>query len=387
MFPAEECDCPSKYEYSYDQAGKLTMSYSYDYDWDHNRWVFKTRNQNQFDSYGNTVGYTGDRWSREKSDWIPDFGQEFGYDDAGRKTLELVYFWDQVKNAWNPYQKEEFAYNQRGQQNFYLWYKWDKDRKDWRNLQKEEWTRDSLGKENIYTHFSWVQVNSEYIWKEDERKKTESLLDSAGKAILATRYNWEPVHKTWTRYEQLRFGYDEYGNKIHEVTYHWSVGKNDWLGNDSAEWAYDWEGHMIMQARDNRSSGDLADLNRFGKAERKFDADGDQTLEIHYWWDRNLKTFYSGTKDYFYYHSAITGIQEKIAGNIHVFPNPTSGLLNLTSLTLPAEAKIHSLQGMLLRRIIQVESRLDISDLPAGMYILNISNGSQIRSKTLIIKE
>ncbi|MFA5814497.1 MAG: T9SS type A sorting domain-containing protein [Bacteroidales bacterium] len=387
MFPAEECfDCPGKFEYSYDKSGNQVLTDGFYWGFQ-NKWVVITRQESGFDAYGNRVCYSFNRWSDEKKDWIPIHGQEYGYDEAGHTTSDAVYFWDTVKKAWNPYQKEEFFFNDQGKQTMYLRFLWDASRRDWTYHTKSEWTYDSLGTQTLYANFAWTWVKKEYVWKEADRKKTEYVYDSAGNQVSSTVYNWEPGYKKWTRYVQRKKSFDLAGNLIRDVNYRWSAGTDGWLGNDSAEWAYDYAGHVVSEARYNRSSGNLADLHRFGKTERVFDSAGDQIQETHYYWDTETKTFNLETKDFYYYRTSTTGTQDIPADPIQIFPNPTTGILNLSGLAKPADVKIFSLQGMLIRTIHQVENTVDISDLPAGVYILNISESNHTLVKNFIIKE
>jgi len=68
----------------------------------------------------------------------------------------------------------------------------------------------------------------------------------------------------------------------------------------------------------------------------------------------------------------IEGVQE-----LDIFPNPTSGIINISGLSEPAELKVYSIQGQLLKSAAQVQNTVDISDLPAGVYFLNISTGDK----------
>lgn len=68
-----------------------------------------------------------------------------------------------------------------------------------------------------------------------------------------------------------------------------------------------------------------------------------------------------------------------------LFPNPTSSTLNIESLSSPATVNITNINGQLVRKISNVEREINISDLPAGMYIIDIKNG-EINEQQRIIK-
>jgi hypothetical protein len=67
-------------------------------------------------------------------------------------------------------------------------------------------------------------------------------------------------------------------------------------------------------------------------------------------------------------------------GSIKVYPNPTSGSLTIDREGSGAwQAAVLDLQGRLLmqQRLPTATSQLDLSHLPAGMYLLRLSDGGQ----------
>ncbi len=75
-------------------------------------------------------------------------------------------------------------------------------------------------------------------------------------------------------------------------------------------------------------------------------------------------------------------LQETLGeANISIYPNPTKGLLILESQgfendVLP-QFEVYTLSGSLLQRIKSTENRqqIDLSDQPAGIYLLRIKSG------------
>ncbi len=86
-------------------------------------------------------------------------------------------------------------------------------------------------------------------------------------------------------------------------------------------------------------------------------------------------------------------LQETLGeATVKIYPNPTQGLLILESQgfendVLP-QFEVYTLSGSLLQRIKSTENRqqIDLSDQPAGIYLLRIKSGS-LRREWKIIKQ
>jgi len=85
----------------------------------------------------------------------------------------------------------------------------------------------------------------------------------------------------------------------------------------------------------------------------------------------------------------ITGIEDIIANNISVYPNPASEFINITNV-LGSDLFLYNVMGKLIysEHIETDQTRLNVTDLPAGNYILNIiTEGNKITKKVSITKQ
>lgn len=84
-----------------------------------------------------------------------------------------------------------------------------------------------------------------------------------------------------------------------------------------------------------------------------------------------------------------SGLSDRQSGtDIHIWPNPTSGLMNLRYPMRPrVMAQVMDLNGLVVLEFMveEGESHMDISMLPGGMYILHIP-GKEGSSRLLISK-
>jgi hypothetical protein len=106
-----------------------------------------------------------------------------------------------------------------------------------------------------------------------------------------------------------------------------------------------------------------------------------------YTWVDGLGSWNLVDRSHYYYQSSSSEVITVADGTQRIFPNPTSGILNIDGLTGPARVKVYSLQGQLLKAIEQVKNTIDISDLPAGVYILNLATGNKIPLRKRVVKQ
>ncbi len=66
-------------------------------------------------------------------------------------------------------------------------------------------------------------------------------------------------------------------------------------------------------------------------------------------------------------------------------PNPTFGYLNIQNIQSPVSITIYDMMGQVVKTLKDIHSEVDIDDLPAGMYIFDISNKT-INERHKIIK-
>ncbi len=74
--------------------------------------------------------------------------------------------------------------------------------------------------------------------------------------------------------------------------------------------------------------------------------------------------------------------------NFSVFPNPSSGIIQITNNEFLKDAKItvFNMHGQIIFESDQFVSEIKLSDKPSGMYLLQIKSGDQIINKKIIIE-
>lgn len=71
--------------------------------------------------------------------------------------------------------------------------------------------------------------------------------------------------------------------------------------------------------------------------------------------------------------------------NVIVFPNPVSDILQISLLKSDMAVKLFNLSGQLVLTLIKGDNRLDVSELPAGNYFLEIADGKTVQTERIVI--
>jgi hypothetical protein len=78
--------------------------------------------------------------------------------------------------------------------------------------------------------------------------------------------------------------------------------------------------------------------------------------------------------------SSVTEINKT---EVQLFPNPTTGRFQLTNIRAD-RVQVYDNTGRLMRDISQPGSELDLSGLPAGVYVLKITEGNAVYSARVV---
>lgn len=82
-----------------------------------------------------------------------------------------------------------------------------------------------------------------------------------------------------------------------------------------------------------------------------------------------------------------TNISDPTLSTISIYPNPTSGLLNISGYHGVLDVVISNTQGqVILRSVIKDQATLDLSTLPKGVYMIRLTGTTGSRTEKLVIK-
>ena len=139
--------------------------------------------------------------------------------------------------------------------------------------------------------------------------------------------------------------------------------------------------------------GDLATLLNWNTTDPRDDFEMNRNNYIYTWqMNRNPFIDYPLLVNYIFganfgqHWSASLTTQNTVQNKIVVYPNPAEDYLIISGLEGNAIAKIYTLTGQLIQRI-EFENEIKLKlNCKAGMYLVEITNGSQITTKKIIVK-
>lgn len=340
----------SKYVYQYNSAGQPDSYAEYSMDGSTSLWFNDYREAYTYDDAGNPILITIDEWDADMEQWMT-LKIEYAYNLAGNPTTGSAYAWDPENSQWLLFASIEISYTAEGKEELMLISYWDEDTEQMVISEKDEYSYDTA--ENLVQSLISYWDPSEEKWiavgREEYSYNSEGYLSQ----VLSSNADWFDS-SIWTVYSKEEYEYNSAGNQVLSTNYLWEPAVNDWIAGS--------------------------------KTESGFDADDDITVSASYWWNSGSEAWMLSDKAFFYYSSSSSGISEIVDRAMVVYPNPTDGIIYISGTQEPTTIQVFSENGKLLRTNNKVNSTLDISDLPAGVYFLHLSNTKNPAVNKRIIK-
>ena len=360
--------------YYYNGNGYDTLIASYLMDNTTHNWVYDGKCELLYNSKGSITSQAGFNWNSTTNQFIVNYKYEYAYNVNGTDTSESIYnnlpptyqlldesyynangmplrqfdytyIWDTTTKQWdiNSVKTEyQYSYNSNNNDTIQLCNVWDSIAKQWLPHDKGVFFYNSNGLDTLYVDSLYsTRSKTNYVIY----SKTVRYYNSNGKDTLIELYNWDSNTNQWTAIQKFEYAYNASGTDTSETYYNfqsvqkeyysfnskgmptgyfdykWNATTNQWVCNSKLEYTYS-NGNNIMQTSYN--------LN-----------DSTNQFEI-------IGRIYN----YFalYNVNSINPIKDFNA--LIIYPNPTSGILNINSQNL---VKIGSVQygrhecGLILR--------------------------------------
>jgi len=80
-----------------------------------------------------------------------------------------------------------------------------------------------------------------------------------------------------------------------------------------------------------------------------------------------------------------TGISKTLEKNSAIYPNPTTGIINLSGFVQPERLNISDITGKIVFTVENPDSQIDLSGLEKGVYFVSIyTSGKNYKEKIII---
>ena len=185
--------------------------------------------------------------------------------------------------------------------------------------------------------------------------------------------------------DRITYTYTGFWKEETVNTYVWDSSTNDWLLTQTSDFGYDPEQRLAAKVTTtfNPEEGMTMDRSTYSYLEGEYLA-----LEANYTFDFDLDEFVLLDRKYFYYSGGpVSEVpNEPVAVEaLGMSPNPTAGFVRI-QLKEEARVLIFDMQGQLVRRfnLQPGHERLDLYDLPAGIYLLRAQTNGGLYAGKLV---
>jgi hypothetical protein len=411
--------------YTYNAQNKPTMVLVEKVDKNHN-WVNFILESYSYDVKGNLLSYVLSEWFNNT--WVKSIERTYTYNDKGKKTSETEKNYENGKIDHG--RKETYYYGDSDyllEEYLYLWSD-TKFTPHYRTVYKrlsngilteeihyqyrrygfpprEDWFED-FKREFKYNIQLLVSKQTTYKWKDNAWQYSDRLTYEYNKhgdmtKSLSEKYsngNWIPVNRiimeynsknlliygvtdiydkktsSWVHWMNGIMHYDKHDNLTEEIIQAW--GKSGWVNYQKSSYNYNsWNNleEMNFQNWDGNQwkNTDNTYLTFYDYKDREF------TFDCYY-----LKVTYnepSGVDD--------NKIQ---VSHLNVFPNPATDYITVTANSYNADISVSNMSGSNVNNNIKILKtgkmmRIDVSNLPNGVYSINIIDGGIMKHAFFVI--
>ena len=347
--------------------------------------------------------------------WYVCFSREYTYDDLDRVTSIRSYDDGAVKiteytyneqsllseaiqsyfngTNWHFQNKYDYEYDEEGNQTLFIEYEYDDDH--WVEKEKKVWEyEDGLPQSMLRYLVDYAFEKTFYSYN------AQGLCDEMTRCYRNTEPGWT---MEWGAYYKERYEYDDAGNLLSRVSLLPRTNSDEWYYNEKTELAYDENNNCTYIGI---YSGYDYDTGQWINLKNALDFTFDRTVSIDniagflLFWEHWLDDFNLNvpvfnelqhvTSDnlgqinqWDFYYSNFNSLDEPAEDVFAIFPNPTDNILDVETgrgMSLPDQSyHITNMIGQaLMTGIITAENhRIDVSDLPQGMYFITVGDATR----------
>jgi len=275
------------------------------------------------------------------------------YDAAGQLTVQTSHVWNKALNKWHNGFRQTRTYNTAG---------------ELVAVASEQWDLNSLQWVNSYRYTN-TYVNG---------RRTEAVSE------IYTGNNWGYSSKT-------TFAYDAAGNMKEEENFSWS--NNTWEPQQRNRYTYSGNKEPLTIERAYWVNGAYKNMNKLTSV---YNSRSQAISELTETWDdaAGKYTLQDGDSETRYYYEDYTNSVKDARGaqgSISLYPVPASTMLQLRVNTATAATlMLAAADGRVVKQLQlpagNAQTAIDVSNLPAGTYILSMATGGEVITRKVVVK-
>ena len=366
-----------QYFYTYD--GNNNMLTSFRQGWHNNAWVNNVYNTYTYDEYNNMLTYSDQYWNSNNNSWLTSSRKTYTYDESNNM---LTFLYEHLRNnIWEIDWRDTYTYDANNNMLLFLQEEWQNN--VWVKVYegKNTYTYDENNNVLTYLCEEWrngtLDSSSKYTYTYDLNNNQLTELYDRGVFSGTVVYTYDAnnnmlteLYKDWENDIQVygwkgTYTYDENNNLLTQLEEEWQSGV--WVNDRQYSWTYD--------VNDNCTLVEATDNNY---------------LPIYYnnmQSNQGFNSCYKATAIYKEYNKQ-TAITDVTLSDISVYPNPTQGELIINNEQLIIKGvEIIDMFGKTLNRHCEERSNqfsIDLSPLPAGIYMVRITTGKETVTKRVV---
>ncbi|MFD2786705.1 T9SS type A sorting domain-containing protein [Hymenobacter rubripertinctus] len=349
----------------YNAAGLDTLSLTQLYDAQAGAFVNEQRLRQRYDARNNPSLYLYQTWDTGRSAWQTRSGSRTAsvYNATGGLLQETTDYYDNLTGSFEPDQQFNYLLNARNEPTAAVYAGWDEVARTFVNRLR-------------FHNIVWYDFSREQV-------------------AYAESQQWEPTTATWLNSERSTGVYQLNGSSV--VIIQEFVAAPDVYRNASRETeTYDNIGNLLLTRYEEWDNGQWEVQNE-GRALIAYTPDNQVRRLVLQQLDLTTNQYENLALTRYDNFSPVTKAQPatKLAAATAVFPNPAPGntvTVRLSSLptAAPVPTELYNSLGQVVRtfslqpRQGRIEQELNLTGLPAGLYILRLHPGSESISQRIV---
>jgi hypothetical protein len=267
-------------------------------------------------------------------------------------------------------------------------YSWDAGSKQWLTAARTTYHYNNDKLPDTILFEGWVGGSSSWV-------KTQRTVNTYAGQRQETSVRQLMSMSGWVNDSRSSYSYDAKGKMRMTEEEEWDQLAADWEMKSRVEYSYSNEGDNIEQKIAAWDGAGWVDMRRTRYA---YNQHHRVTSEESHTWDPTTNDWIINSWDINrkFYYEAYTNAVPEVAGRqimLDVFPVPAKDRINISAsfkTIQPVLITLTDMSGKIMRQHseqagVNYRSSLDVADLPAGNYIINITGSNEQAAKTISI--